>query len=99
MIIIPPHNISQLEGYSVTLNCIATAEPHHTVQWFYIDTELPNNTAKYSILLSNGSLIVFDVKLNDTGRYTCIASNVHGNDSASAYLEIQGMVFFLKAMF
>ena len=36
-------------------------------------------------------LTVYNVSLIDEGMYTCITRNVHGNDSATAELRVQGM--------
>ena len=93
---IAPHNTSQLEGNNVTFTCNATAEPIHTVEWSFNNFTLPyDDVTKYLIDVSSddasyGALTVFDVQLNDTGQYTCLVNNTHGNDTASAYLTVQG---------
>ena len=75
-------------------NCSAEAEPLQTVQWFFNDIILPTGGSKYTTDDVNtstyGRLTVHGVNQNDTGSYTCVVSNTHGNASASAYLHVQG---------
>ena len=41
-------------------------------------------------LMVNGSLIIKDVKLEDSGtKYICSVQNEHGRDTASAFVEVK----------
>ena len=94
MILTSPQNETRLEGDDAVFICIAEAEPLHTVQWFFQDTLLTASGTKYTIDDSStgtyGRLTVDSVNQNDTGQYTCVVSNVHGNASVSAFLQVQG---------
>ena len=95
VILTPPHNITQLEGYNVTFTCNATAKPIHTVKWFLNDVPLSNHDSNIHVSsddTSYGELTIFDVQHNDSGQYACLVSNGFGNDTASAYLTVQGNV-------
>ena len=94
VILASPQNETRLEGDTAVFTCPAVAEPLHTVQWFFQDTALTPDNSKYTLddnsTSTYGRLMVDNVNQNDTGRYTCVVSNVHGNASASAYLQVQG---------
>ena len=94
VIIGSPQNETRLEGDVAMFNCSAEAEPLYTVQWFFQDIILPAGGPKYIIddviNITYGRLTVRDVNQNDTGSYTCVVNNTHGNASASAYLYVQG---------
>ena len=41
-------------------------------------------------LMANGSLIIENVKLEDTGvKYVCSVQNEHGRDTASAFVDVK----------
>ena len=86
--------MSQLEGLGVAFQCVASSEPLHSVQWYFMDNLLRND-AKYSIESSDssplyGQLTISSVDMNDAGDYVCVVANIHGNDTASATLTVQG---------
>ena len=91
------NDINVLEGNDAILTCNATSEPTHIVQWLKDGMPL-NLTEKYSVSnFSQGiderevisTLIVFNSNMLDTGNYTCEVSNIHGNQSATAHVEVQ----------
>lgn len=74
---------------------MASSEPLHSVQWYFMD-DLLRNDDKYSIEPSNsgplyGQLSVGGIDMNDAGDYVCVVNNTHGNDTASATLTVQGL--------
>ena len=93
VITVPPSNRLQLEGRDVIFECEAVSEPLYSVSWQFNETLLSNSTDEYSVDENSGQLTVFRVALIDTGEYTCIVENIHGNDSASATLTVQGMLY------
>lgn len=42
---------------------------------------------------SNGSFIIRTVKAEDSGNYSCVASNNWGSDEITLNLQVQGMYF------
>ena len=92
MIITPLNPLILLAGTSATFNCNATAIPRHTTKWLKDNTELMNST-KYAISglgTATSTLIINSIELADRGNYTCIAENIHGNDSFTDQLYVQG---------
>ena len=94
VITVSPNNTIQLEGSNVMFQCEAISEPLYTVQWQFNETFINNNN-DYLINQSTGELTVFNITLTDTGIYTCIVENIHGNDSASATLSVQGTIIII----
>ena len=86
--------------------CYALASPEHQVSWTFtnpsgvqmpiISTTDMVDTAKYRInrdrssVMDFGSLTVLDVRFNDRGTYSCIASNSIGSVTAEANLTVHG---------
>ncbi|XP_035255371.1 myopalladin isoform X2 [Anguilla anguilla] len=93
----PPRFIQKLksrevpEGSKVQLDCIVRGFPVPEVRWFCEGKELENSPDIQ--ILSVGelhSLIIAEAFEEDTGRYSCFASNFYGTDSTSAEIYIEG---------
>ncbi|XP_054877662.1 myopalladin isoform X2 [Poeciliopsis prolifica] len=93
----PPHFILKLksrevpEGTKVQLDCIVRAHPGPEVRWFCEGKEL-ENSPDIQIITSGElhSLVIAEAFEEDTGRYSCFASNVYGTDSTSAEIYVEG---------
>ncbi|KAM9847494.1 myopalladin [Aulostomus maculatus] len=93
----PPRFIQKLksrevpEGSKVQLDCIVRGLPVPEVRWFCEGKELENSPDIQ--IITNGelhSLIITEAFEEDTGRYSCFASNFYGTDSTSAEIYIEG---------
>ncbi|XP_045926607.1 myopalladin isoform X3 [Micropterus dolomieu] len=93
----PPHFIQKLksrevpEGSKVQLDCIVRGLPVPEVRWFCEGKELENSPDIQ--VITNGelhSLIIAEAFEEDTGRYSCFASNFYGTDSTSAEIYVEG---------
>ncbi|NXL97263.1 PALLD protein, partial [Tyrannus savana] len=80
------------EGNKVLLECRVTGNPVPDVRWFCEGKELQNSPDIQIRSESGGlhSLIIAEAFEDDTGRYTCLASNSFGSDSTSAEIFIEG---------
>uniref|UniRef100_H3BDD1 Myopalladin n=1 Tax=Latimeria chalumnae TaxID=7897 RepID=H3BDD1_LATCH len=93
----PPHFTQKLksrevlEGSRVQLDCIVTGFPKPEVGWYCEGKEL-ENSPDIQIIQSGDwhSLIIAEAFEEDTGRYSCFASNIYGTDSTSAEIYIEG---------
>ncbi|XP_030603938.1 myopalladin [Archocentrus centrarchus] len=93
----PPRFIQKLksrevpEGSKVRLDCIVRGFPVPEVRWFCEGKEL-ENSPDIQILTSGEqhSLIIAEAFEEDTGRYSCFASNCYGTDSTSAEIYVEG---------
>uniref|UniRef100_A0A8C4MT95 Palladin n=1 Tax=Equus asinus TaxID=9793 RepID=A0A8C4MT95_EQUAS len=80
------------EGSRVYLECRVTGNPTPRVRWFCEGKEL-YNTPDIQIHCEGGdlhTLIIAEAFEDDTGRYTCLATNPSGSDTTSAEVFIEG---------
>lgn len=78
------------EGSCALIDCNVTGEPFPSVQWFNshgerLDTEA--NGGKWW-LLDSGVLNITSIEFADRGKYTCMASNVHGSTNCTVTLRV-----------
>ncbi|XP_030235271.1 myopalladin isoform X2 [Gadus morhua] len=80
-----------LEGSKVQLDCTVTGLPVPEVRWFCEGKELENSPdIQILTLAGRHSLIIAEAFEEDTGRYSCFASNYYGTDSTSAEIYVEG---------
>ncbi|XP_059553653.1 palladin isoform X2 [Myotis daubentonii] len=80
------------EGSRVYLECRVTGNPAPRVRWFCEGKEL-HNTPDIQIHCESGdlhTLVIAEAFEEDTGRYTCLATNPSGSDTTSAEVFIEG---------
>ncbi|XP_046342728.1 Down syndrome cell adhesion molecule homolog isoform X2 [Haliotis rufescens] len=89
----PPGNLTVPEMYTAVFDCIVIGNPRPNVDWLKVNlngvqTQLPlqGRISKYP----NGTLVLRGAIKDDTGRYTCLARNGFGEDSATASLAVEG---------
>eukprot|EP00079_Xenopus_tropicalis_P011249 XP_002936911.2 PREDICTED: myopalladin isoform X2 [Xenopus tropicalis] len=93
----PPNFIQKLksrevtEGSKVQLDCIVVGFPPPEVRWYCEGKEL-ENSPDIQIQKSGDldSLVITEAFEEDTGRYSCFASNIYGTDSTSAEIYVEG---------
>ena len=84
-----PSNQRVVVNGNVTWRCRATADPEATVTWQKDGIDIVESDA-ISVSLDGGELTVFNLRAEDAGRYTCVASNYIGSVNASAQLLVIG---------
>ncbi|XP_033820639.1 palladin isoform X2 [Periophthalmus magnuspinnatus] len=93
----PPHFLHKLksqevaEGSPIRLECRVTGNPLPLVRWFCEGREL-HSSPDIQILRDGDlhTLVINEAFEDDTGRYTCVASNSLGADNTSAEVYIEG---------
>ncbi|KAK7904282.1 hypothetical protein WMY93_016889 [Mugilogobius chulae] len=92
-IVSPPENITVNISQDAFFTCQAEAYPRNlTYTWFWEEDNVffKNDLKRRVSILIDGSLIIAQVKPEDSGRYTCAPSNSLGRPpTASAYLTVQ----------
>ncbi|XP_013370337.1 PREDICTED: myopalladin [Chinchilla lanigera] len=80
------------EGSRVQLDCVVVGIPPPQVRWYCEGKELENSPDIQIIQAGNlHSLTIAEAFEEDTGRYSCFASNIYGTDSTSAEIYIEGV--------
>ncbi|XP_058612422.1 palladin isoform X3 [Onychostoma macrolepis] len=93
----PPHFTQKLksqevaEGSPIRLECRVTGNPLPLVRWFCEGREL-HHCPDIQICRDGDlhTLVITEAFEDDTGRYTCVASNALGADNTSAEVYIEG---------
>uniref|UniRef100_A0A3Q3DQH3 Immunoglobulin superfamily, member 9Ba n=1 Tax=Hippocampus comes TaxID=109280 RepID=A0A3Q3DQH3_HIPCM len=91
-IVSPPENVTVNISQNALFTCQAEAYPGNlTYTWFWEEDNVYFKDLKLRVrILIDGTLIIFRVKPEDAGKYTCSPSNSLGiSPSASAYLTVQ----------
>uniref|UniRef100_A0A673CD34 Inactive tyrosine-protein kinase 7 n=1 Tax=Sphaeramia orbicularis TaxID=375764 RepID=A0A673CD34_9TELE len=92
--VVSPEDQVVLKNEEAVFHCQFTAVPPPTLEWYH-DNELLVNKSRV-ILLSNGSVVITQVKPRNTGRYRCVGRGLRGSSvSLEAVLviaEIEDMV-------
>ncbi|NXW43371.1 NCHL1 protein, partial [Nyctiprogne leucopyga] len=81
-------NYATVVGYSAFLHCEIFASPAADITWTKDDSIEPLSTARYE-LNKNGTLEIKETKKEDSGSYTCWASNSVGKRAITANLDIR----------
>lgn len=78
----------------MVLEVVITGRPEPVVKWYREDILL-NNSPDFEITYYNGisRLVIVEVFPEDSGKYTCVASNIEGSCTATAYLNVKGKRF------
>uniref|UniRef100_A0AAZ3Q7R5 Protein tyrosine kinase 7 (inactive) n=1 Tax=Oncorhynchus tshawytscha TaxID=74940 RepID=A0AAZ3Q7R5_ONCTS len=82
-----PEHTTVYQGHTAILHCQATGDPQPFIQWKKKDKFLEPRKSRFQ-KMPNGSLVIHDVSVEDTGSYTCIAGNSCniGHTSAELYV-------------
>ncbi|XP_057598535.1 peroxidasin homolog isoform X2 [Hippopotamus amphibius kiboko] len=91
--VIQPQNTEVLVGESVTLECSATGHPPPRISWTRGDRSPVPAGPRVSITPSGG-LFIQNVGQEDSGEYTCFASNTVDSVHATALIIVQALPQF-----
>lgn len=80
------------EGESVTLECQISGQPAPVIMWFREDYKI-ENSIDFQISYENGyaQMVIREAFAEDSGRFTCTATNQAGTISTSCYLLVKGV--------
>ena len=82
----PASQVTVNEGNTAALFCSATGNPPAKLSWVRINGSLPSDRIKVT---SDGLMQIDDVRLEDAGKYKCMAHNILGKDENAANLVVQ----------
>nr|DBA21577.1 TPA: hypothetical protein GDO54_018188 [Pyxicephalus adspersus] len=73
---------------SLTLQCESWAVPKPSLHW-YKDGQLLESSGSVQIVGDGHVLQIQPIKVSDSGRYTCVATNVAGEDEREFFVNVQ----------
>ncbi|MEQ2168031.1 hypothetical protein GOODEAATRI_010281 [Goodea atripinnis] len=84
-------NLTVTEGESVTLECQISGQPAPVIMWFREDYKI-ESSIDFQITYENGfaRMMIREAFAEDSGRFTCTATNEAGTISTSCYLLVKG---------
>ncbi|KAM4692877.1 inactive tyrosine-protein kinase 7 [Discoglossus pictus] len=86
---IVPDNTTVYQGHTAILHCQASGDPTPQFQWKGKDRILDANKPYPRLqIMPNGSLVIYHVTSEDSGKYTCIAGNVCNIQHRDAFLYV-----------
>lgn len=85
-------NLTVTEGESVTLECQISGQPAPVIMWFREDYKI-ENSIDFQISYESGyaQMVIREAFAEDSGRFTCTATNQAGTISTSCYLLVKGV--------
>ncbi|XP_006869433.1 PREDICTED: kalirin [Chrysochloris asiatica] len=95
--LVPLVDVTCLLGDTVTLQCKVCGRPKPTITWKGPDQNIldtDNSSATYTVSSCDSgeiTLKICNLMPQDSGIYTCLATNDHGTTSTSATVKVQGV--------
>ena len=86
-----PRNLSASEGSDVLLECSASGQPTPKISWDKAEVKGTAGFQQRYQQLTNGSLLLHDLRSEDSGHFTCVATNSVGSVRADATLSVIGV--------
>ncbi|CAH2103686.1 unnamed protein product [Euphydryas editha] len=85
-----PGQLKVLVGEKAILRCSFTGKPMPEIVWMKNGHEIEEEIGRVTIQINNfqTSLQIEEVKINDEGRYSCEATNIHGRTSTYARMAV-----------
>ncbi|XP_075872115.1 hemicentin-1 isoform X2 [Nelusetta ayraudi] len=90
-----PKEVKIRVNNTLTLECVAQAFPTPALQW-YKDGQILHSDDHVSVTANGRIVQIRHAQVSDTGRYTCVATNVAGEDEKDFDVNIQVPPLFNK---
>ncbi|XP_014275189.1 myosin light chain kinase, smooth muscle isoform X2 [Halyomorpha halys] len=93
LFIMKPRNVEGLEGDTIILNCEVVGDPNPTITWLRDDLKISRYSRDQGEFRERRSgaecsLEIRQAKFTYTGKYTALASNIHGQATAVSTVQI-----------
>lgn len=94
----PSDEVIQREvGSSVRLKCESSGKPKPTINWFHNHNMI--QASREESRKGRWTLVIYDLKLEDSGNYSCFIVNPFGNASSSFILDVVGSYIYSFPLF
>ena len=85
--VIPPDKLVVNESEPVIIHCIASGSPMPTIKWDF-ETKMISSDGRFQ-MYENGSLLLRESHIDDTGRYGCTIGNSAGFKRSETFLSVK----------
>ena len=94
-------NVTEAEGYNITLTCNAFGNPEPNVSWTVIGPRMDiSNNHRISFSQDKKKMIITNVARTDSGQYRCMATNSLGDATSHvATLDVQCKLILRRYFF
>lgn len=93
VVLLPVGNMTASVGDTAILPCVVYSFPSPTITWFKNSAEI---AMAGRITMSNSSLYIASVRVEDSGTYSCHAANVAGSVESVGTLEVLAWPYFIE---
>jgi len=83
-------DVTVVRGNSASLLCVADGSPTPSVSWLKDAVTLTPDLPDLDVLNQNTTVQILRARVNDTGRYTCVADNAAGRASRRFNVKVLG---------
>ena len=93
-----PSQTQSIQNYTLTLSCNSLSGTLPLkFEWYKNNEKITNSLRSKVLEQENFSVLTLkNLILDDSGKYSCLASNYDGQDSTMTVLMVQGLCFFLS---
>ena len=96
-IIQPPSVLVAYVGQPGVFHCVAVGDPKPSIQWRN-DSDVVTTGGRLELFVNGTLKIKSLLKSDDSSFFTCEAENLYGSTSASASLQVKGIVYHLAVI-
>ena len=87
-----PGDLCTVEGKNITLNVLVSGKPDPSFIWYFNRNELIVSDHSM-ITMPDGSLVIYSIKIRNTGEYTLIATNAIGTAEDTVSIVVRSRDF------
>ena len=91
-----PGNQTIAKGQTASFPCSVSGDPDPLIKWYKSQDPIGNDL--HFRILPNGTLVINSVSEQDSGWFTCRATNDAGTEEKRAYLLVAGMGYFILSV-
>nr|XP_006823010.1 PREDICTED: uncharacterized protein LOC100378837 [Saccoglossus kowalevskii] len=93
-----PKSCTVMAGQEAKFSCKYKGFPKPEIEWFIQESVLLENRMEISSIDGSSILTVYDVKVEDAGKYKCVVENSAGCATGAANLHVQAPPTFIKPL-
>ncbi|XP_077997324.1 muscle M-line assembly protein unc-89-like [Glandiceps talaboti] len=93
-----PKSCTVMAGQTATFSCKYKGIPKPEIEWFIQESVLLENRMEITHTPGQSTMCIYNVKVEDAGKYKCVAENALGMVSVAVNLHVQASPTFIKTL-